>query len=331
MADRFLNLTDGVAMIVTDLHGDRVAFDRCLAHFNARRTRGEVQRLILLGDLIHSYGPPDGDASLSMVLDVMRLQAELGADTVIMLLGNHEMPHIYGVTLAKGEREFTPRFEHALGEHREAVLSFFRGLPFYARTAAGVLLGHAGPAPEAAQHAAMLRAFDHDARLADADHVLAGVDNLNGIFDQYYALHGVPYAELAFRYLAAQGERDPRYPHLLRGFLINQRDQAFQALWGALFTQNDAGLTGKAYANVCQVFLDALSADAPAPQRIAVSGHISTRGGHQVVNSYHLRVSTAAHAIPVRAGEYLLLDCARPVATVEDLLAGLRPLAGDPR
>lgn len=332
MPDRFLNLTGGVAMIVTDLHGDRAAFDRCLAHFQDRYARGEVQRLILLGDLIHSYGPPDGDASLSMVLDVMQLQADLGPDTVIMLLGNHEMPHIYGVTLAKGEREFTPRFEHALGEHREAVLSFFRRLPFYARTAAGVLLGHAGPAAEVVQYAATLRAFDHDALLADADHVLAGVDDLGGIYDQYYALHGVPYPELAFRYLAAQGERDPRYPHLLRGFLISQQDRAFQTLWGALFTQNEAGLTGKAYDNVCRTFLDALSMDAPAPQRMMVSGHIPTRGGHQVVNGYHLRVSTAAHANPPRAGEYLLLDCARrPVATVEDLLGGLRPLAADPR
>ena len=132
-------------MVVTDLHGDRAAFDRVLQHFTARRERSEVQRLIFLGDLIHHYGPAQADASLSMVLDVMRLQAELGSDTVIMLLGNHELPHIYGLTLAKGEREFTPRFEHELNDHREAVLSFFRGLPFYVRTSAGVTLGHAGP------------------------------------------------------------------------------------------------------------------------------------------------------------------------------------------
>jgi len=331
MPDRFVNLDAGTAMVVTDLHGSRSAFDRCLAHFEERYARGEVQRLILLGDLIHSYGPPDSDASLSMALDLIQLQAELGSETVMMLLGNHELPHIYGVTLAKGEREFTPRFEHALGEHREAVLSFFRRLPFYIRTAAGVLLGHAGPAPEVVQHIGTLRELDHSELLADADHILARVDDLDGIYAQYSLLHGVPYAELAFRYLAAQGANDPRYPHLLRGFLISQQEREFQVLWNALFTQNDAGLTAAAYANACQVFLDALSAGAPMPQRMMVSGHIPTRGGHAIINPFHLRVSTWAHAQPPRAGCYLLLDCARPVTSVHDLLADLRPLAADPR
>jgi len=331
MSDRFLNLSDGVAMVVTDLHGDRVAFDRCLQHFSERRARGEAQRLIFLGDLIHGYGPPDSDASLSMVLDVIRLQAELGRETVIMLLGNHELPHIYGMTLAKGEREFTPRFEHALGEHRQDVLAFFRTLPFYIRTAAGVALGHAGPAPEAALQTSTLRAFDHDALIAEADHALAGIDDLNGVYAQYRALHGVPYQELAFRYLAVQGERDPRYPHLLRGFLISQRDRAFRTLWDALFTQNERGLTAAAYLNACRAFLDALSADAPAPQHFAVSGHIPTRGGHQVVNPLHLRVSTATHAQPPRAGSYLLLNCARPISGMDELVSGLRPLIGEPR
>lgn len=331
MPDRFLNLSDGVAMVVTDLHGDRAAFDRCLAHFDARRARGEVQRLIFLGDLIHSYGPPNTDASLSMVVDVMQLQAALGPDTVIMLLGNHELPHIYGMTLAKGEREFTPRFEHALGERREEVLAFFRALPFYIRTAAGVALGHAGPAPEVALHIAALRSFDHEALLADADHALAGVDDLNGVYEQYYALHGVPYQELAYRYLAVRGERDPRYPDLLRGFLISQRDHTFRTLWDALFTQNEHGLTAAAYLNACRAFLDALSADAPAPQHFTVSGHMPTRGGHQVVNPFHLRVSTAAHAQPSSSGAYLLLDCARPIRSIDELVSNLRPLGGEPR
>jgi hypothetical protein len=331
MPDRFLNLSDGVAMVVTDLHGDRAAFDRVLQHFTARRERSEVQRLIFLGDLIHHYGPAQADASLSMVLDVMRLQAELGSDTVIMLLGNHELPHIYGLTLAKGEREFTPRFEHELNDHREAVLSFFRGLPFYVRTSAGVTLGHAGPAPEAALQAASLRYFDHDALLAEADALLANVDDLDGIYRQYHVLHGVPYRELAFRYLAVRDERDPRYTHLLRGFLISQRNRTFQTLWDAFFTQNERGLTAPAYVNACRAFLDALSVDAPAEQHFAVSGHIPTRGGHDIVSPFHLRVSTAAHAQPQSAGAYLLLDCARPISAIHELLPGLRPLHGEPR
>jgi hypothetical protein len=140
MPDRFLNLTDGVAMIVTDLHGDRDAFIRYISRFRVLYASGEVQRLVLMGDLIHGYGSAQTDGSLSMVLSLIRLQDEFGPDTVIMLLGNHEMPHIYGVSLMKGDLEFTPRFEHSLGDHRESVLAFFESLPFFARTAAGVML-----------------------------------------------------------------------------------------------------------------------------------------------------------------------------------------------
>ena len=140
MPERFLNLTEGTVMLVTDLHGDRDAFHRYVHRFHKLYQSGEAQRLIFLGDVIHGYGSEQTDGSLSMILNVIKLQQELGPDTVMMLLGNHEMPHIYGISLAKGEIEFTPRFEHVLGDHRRAVLAFLRSLPFYIRTAAGVML-----------------------------------------------------------------------------------------------------------------------------------------------------------------------------------------------
>jgi hypothetical protein len=104
-----------------------------------------------------------------MILQIMKLQAEFGPTNVIMVLGNHEMPHIYGVTLIKGAIEFTPRFEHALVAHRESILAFFASLPFYVRTAAGVMLSHAGPSIEVIGQADALRCFDHEAILREAE------------------------------------------------------------------------------------------------------------------------------------------------------------------
>jgi len=124
-------------MVVTDLHGDRDAFNRCLSHFSRLYRQDAVDHLILLGDLIHGYGASEMDNSVHMVIDMMALQNTFGPDQVIMLLGNHEMPHIYGISLSKGDQDFTPRFEHALGDQRLRVLSFFDSLPFYVRTAAG--------------------------------------------------------------------------------------------------------------------------------------------------------------------------------------------------
>lgn len=327
MPDRFPTLTSGVAMVVSDLHGDRDAFDHCLAHFQRLHQRGEVQHLIFLGDVVHGYGSPETDASVSIVREIMALQEHYGP-AVIMLLGNHEMPHIYGVALSKGEREFTPRFEHALGVQREAVIHFFEGLPFGVCTAAGVMLLHAGPSIDVIAHARLLHDFDHRAILDEADRELAArADLLALALEGFTATYNAPYEALARETLAIEGPHDPRYLHLLRGLLISQRSRQFRVLWDLLFTRNEVGLAPGIYRNGCQQFLAAFSDGATTPQRVAVSGHIPTpSGGHTVVNPYHLRISSAAHACPRVAGEYLLLDCARPVPTAEALLAGLRPV-----
>lgn len=302
MPDRFPTLTSGVAMVVSDLHGDRDAFDRCLAHFQRLYRRGEAQHLIFLGDVVHGYGPPETDASISMVRDIMTLQERYG-QSVIMLLGNHEMPHIYGVTLSKGEREFTPRFEHALGARREAIIRFFEGLPFGVRTAAGVMLLHAGPSTDVIGHARLLYDFDHRAVLDEADRELAArADLLTTILEGFEATYDAPYEVLARETLAIEGPHDPRYLHLLRGLVISHRSQPFRVLWDLLFTRNESGLSPAIYRNGCQQFLAAFSDGAATPQRIAVSGHIPTpHGGHTVVNPFHLRIASAAHACPREA------------------------------
>jgi hypothetical protein len=324
MPDRFISLTEGVAMIVTDLHGDRDAFTRYVRRFRELYQLGEVQRLVFLGDLIHGYGSPDSDSSLSMVLEVIALRQEYGPDKVIMLLGNHELPHIYGISLSKGDIEFTPRFEHALGGYRAKVLAFFDSLPFAIRTEAGVLLTHAGPALSIIGQAGILQRYDHQTILQDAENVLAQADDLAPLYQQYSAVYGEPYDEDAAHYLAIQGPGDPRYHHLLRAFLIAQQNKTFEVLWEALITQNEIGVPEFHYVQGCQRFLEAFSVGAPVTQRVIISGHMITpMGGFALVNRYHLRLSSATHARPREAGLYLLLDCARPARSVNDLLGGL--------
>ena len=329
MPDRFVNLTHGTAMVVTDLHGDRDAFNRYVDRFFTLRQQDEAQRLIFLGDLIHGYGPADRDGSLHMIREVIQLQEELGSDAVMMLLGNHEMPHIYGITLAKGDLEFTSRFERMLGEHRDQVLAFLKSLPFFVRTAGGVMLTHAGPALDAIRHVELLRSFDHQALLDQADDRLAQADDLALLYRQYSSLQGAPYDELARHFLAVDGPDDPRYPHLLRGFMISHQSPEFAVLWDTLFTQNDYGLSPTAYVKGSQEFLSAFSTGAPVQQTVVVSGHIVTPRGYALVNRYHLRVSSATHARPREAGMFLLLDLARPVKSADELLPNLRSVFDD--
>src|SRR5579859_379323 len=285
MTSRILDLTAGVTMVVSDLHGDREAFGRYVGRFLQLYTRKRVQRLLILGDLIHSELPESQDQSLPLVLDVMRMQNALPPGAVIMLLGNHEMPHLYSVSLAKGKVEYTPRFEKALtaSGQREDILNFFDSLPFYVRTAAGVLFTHAGPDGGAMANLHLLRDLDHQAVIAEFAHALALHPNSDKLRELYSETMGMPYEMLARYYLAVSGPDDPRYDNLIRAYMIGQQSHEFQVLWDALFTRCEQATPAALYERLVSYFLATLSEDAPAPQQFLVSGHIGVSGGHSVV------------------------------------------------
>jgi hypothetical protein len=160
--------------------------------------------------------------------------------------------------------------------------------------------------------------------LDDADTVLGQSNDLMPLYRQYGALHGAPYVEDAEYFLAIRGTNDPRFAHLLRAFMISHQSPPFQMLWDTLFTMNEMGLTELVYLQLCQEFLAALSAGAPAEQRVILSGHIVTPlGGYVLVNRYHFRLSSATHARPREAGRYLLLDCAKPIRAANELIGRL--------
>jgi hypothetical protein len=321
MPNRILDLTSGVTMVVSDLHGDKDAFARYVGRFLQLRSRGKVQRLLFTGDMIHHSGPEEDDFSLQMVLDVIRMQNALPPHSVVMLLGNHEMPHIYSTMLARGYFEYTPRFEKAMTREgkREEILTFFDSLPFYVRTSAGVMFTHAGPHGRSIEHLDLLRNFDHQAIINEFDHVL----KINQQPDQLRALYGktfgLPYEMLAKHYIAAESANDPRYDHLLRAYMISQQSEAYEILWDALFTRCEIGMAFPLYQRLLNTFLDAYSIGAPAPQRFLVTGHIPVRGGHAVIAESHLRLASAAHAQPREDGEYLLLDFGAPIASMSEL------------
>lgn len=342
---RAVTLTDGTAMVVTDLHGNLPVYEHVRDNFLRAHAAGTVQQLVLCGDLIHGNGAPADDASLPMLLDVMRLQGEMGENTVILLCGNHELPHIYGMTLSRGDKEYTPGFEAALTAldqdssstySRADAVNFLAELPFYVFTAAGVMLAHAGPVKEILleQDAVHVLQFDHGAFLARIDAQLAQYDLDHA--RQLYATKagGDDYASLAKHFLAVTDENDPRYNHLLRSFIWSG-DPEFELLWNTLFTRNENEFPNDMrraidYANVVRHFLKLMSARVPAyPQHVIVSGHIVVDGGHQVVDDYHLRLASHEHARPQPDGQILLLDCATEVRDADALVPHLRRTLDD--
>lgn len=320
--NRILDLTSGVTMVVSDLHGDRDAFARYAGRFLQLHNRKRAQRLLFLGDLIHSDGPEDQDASLQIVTDIMRMRATLGPEAVIALLGNHEMPHLYGVLLRRGQYEYTPRFERSLSAsgRRADILAFFEQMPFYVRTAAGVAFTHAGPDGTAIAQFEELRRFDHAAIRSEYTHALSLNPKPDRLRELYAEAMGMPYEVLARHYLAVEGPDDTRYDDLVRAFMISEHSREFEVLWNALFTRCEKELSPALYERILGKFLETLSAEAPAPQRILVTGHIDVVSGHQLVTPYHLRIASAKHASPREAGEYLLFDAAQSIESAEELI-----------
>jgi hypothetical protein len=317
---RVIDLQQDIAYVVTDLHGAWEPYERHTRNFlNLFRAR-QADRLIFLGDVIHGYGPTQSDYSLPILLDIMQLREDLGTSQVIMLLGNHELAHIYSMPLTKGPSDFTPRFEHTVVDSRARITSFLHSLPFVVRTAGGVMLTHAGAArrtanPKAARE---LMEFSHQA-LLDAANERIEKRNVEEMIRREMGLEPEGYLLEAQRQLNIADSDDPRYLDLLRGFLATKIKPEWPLLWDFFFTQNEARFTVESYRKILERFLDAFSSE-EMPQRVLVTGHINTPGGYAIIADRQLRLASWAHAIPPSSGCYLLFDVARPVERARDLL-----------
>jgi hypothetical protein len=243
-----------------------------------------------------------------------------------MLLGNHELPHIYSLTLSKGKRSFTPRFEHALGTYRDEVIGFIETLPFVVRTLSGVMLTHAGASPSTATHlaAACLLDFSHRRLLDEADDLLHRRD-VFALLRDHLKISVRDYEAQAQDLLAVTGRDDPRYLHLLRSIIVTSLEPEWPLLWDFFFTQCETMVGARSYERSLDAFLESYSAPGKR-QRVLVTGHLPTQGGFEIVARKQLRLSSWAHAEPRQAGSALLLDVRRPVTRAEDLVQWLRPL-----
>jgi hypothetical protein len=254
------------------------------------------------------------------VLDVLRLREELG-ERLIVSLGNHELPHLYGVTLAKGRSVYTPRFESAIQNHRKEIIAFFDSLPFFVRTRAGVSVAHAGASRAAAIAFDILANYSHADELAKVDELFEGQDRAS-LRAGVEKLAGQSYDELVLENLGPSAMGPDRYDDLLRGLYIGAASEAFDLLWEALMNKNEGERSLENYGSLLMALLGNLS-EGYMRQHTLISGHITVPGGHAIVCDHQLRLASWTHATPREAGQYLLFDAGKPLSGVEELLKGL--------
>jgi hypothetical protein len=333
MSQRIIDLMSGTVMVVTDLHGAWEPYRRLRDLFLEQHAQGKVDRLILCGDLIHNEGLEEVDASLDMLLDVMVMESELGRDKVTMLLGNHELPHIYGLTLAKGTVEYTPRFEASLTRldqrykipaKRKEVLDFLASLPFFVRTKAGVLITHAGASQDvaSARHVERLSKLNHSELISMADSELKKFD-IASLQRGYSHFTGIPYEEQVKHYLSVHSPTDPRFNHLLRVLFLSGQNTDFDLMWNTLFSQNELDVGETAYLRTVKNFLEHFSAGFPYEQKVIISGHIAVKDGYIELGKQQLRFASYTHAVPKHSARYLIFDCEKPVKSATDMIGNL--------
>lgn len=338
MSRRVISLDDGVAMVVTDLHGAWDVYCRLRDLFLQQHQKGDVQTLVFCGDLIHAEEGNGVDNSLEILLDIMNLQAALGPQRVVMLLGNHEIPHIYGMSLSKGTTQYTPPFEAALARldqfyeskyRRKDVIDFLISLPFFAWTKGGVLLTHAGASNEVPSPTAFERLIniDHHKMLVMADEELNKYD-IEALRRGYTHFTGLPYESQAKQFLGVTDPSNPRYNDLLRELFLPGKSSDFDLMWNTLFSQNEYD-GDNTYQSTVTNFLRYASRVSPYELRVIVAGHISVKNGFGQVGPHQLRLASYTHAIPRETGRYLLLDCARSANVATDLIAGIKPVFPD--
>jgi hypothetical protein len=311
-------------MVVTDLHGDWDAYRQYRDQFLKGFQAGQLDYLIIAGDVIHRESLPQHDKSLEMVLDIIQLQ-QTYPQAIYYLCGNHEFPHIFSITLAKGNFIYTPGFEARLREHRPRVIEFFKRLPFYVRTSAGVSIAHAGAAASMSviENCQRIFNFDYQEIFDKVEQILKDKD-LNTLRNAMARFSGEPYHVQAHNYLAISSRDDPRYDDLLKGFIASS-DPDFGLLWAALFTRCEKEYSLSDYRIFLKALLQALS-DGFYPQNILVAGHINVNDGYQIIGEGHLRMASGKHAQPLRSARYLIFDVAKPIPSAKQLIKQLRSI-----
>jgi hypothetical protein len=139
-------------MIVADLHGNRLNFDKLL---DVADLAGTPRRHLVMQEVCHG-GPeyPEGGGCMSHLLleDCIRLKTEF-PERFHFLLSNHELAELGDFPICKSRRMLNLLFRTGIGEMygpagdevRLAYLEFLAGCPLAVRLSSGVFVSHSLP------------------------------------------------------------------------------------------------------------------------------------------------------------------------------------------
>lgn len=280
----------GMWMVVSDLHGNGLDFQRVLDRFEHFQKRYPDLRLLFLGDLIHSFNYKT-DQSYPMVCKLMELGANSGHTPFYCLMGNHEMAHVYHWVLQRGNWDFTKGFEWKMAKNRASVIAFFEAMPLWLATQGGVLLHHTGAAgvyaPQWLQSCGLTHDFLYSPNHAAIKRLTLGHDTDEG------------------RFCREIGDKLIQLPH-------------GRVMWEALMNGNEHQY-GSQYQQMQGEMLCYYSQHLGFNLNLIVTGHIGVDSGIGVVGSCQVRICSGQGCTDDLQKKVVVLDANRIYSSAEEL------------
>ncbi|TAJ06861.1 hypothetical protein DMA11_22330 [Marinilabiliaceae bacterium JC017] len=293
------DIKEGRLMVVSDIHGNEYDFNHILKRFFKLKEKGEVDLLVFLGDLIHSFNPSK-DASLAILDRLIELGANEDRSAIICLVGNHELVHILQIPLRKGRWEFNKGLEWKMAGKREKYISFFQNMPIAIRTGGGVLINHTGAARYYNKEQLQFMGLHEDfLKEIDYNNIIEKVrpDFTNGIHNRYDV-------EL--------------------GYDIMERPQG-QVLWETFMNGNEHQYGIDEYHKYIIDTLHYFNDNRPGEKLdLLVSGHIGVPDGVERIGEKQLRICSSAGCSLDLEKKLLMLDAAKIYTNLDALCSDVR-------
>jgi hypothetical protein len=276
MLMNIVDLKDERVLVAADIHGNWESYQQVLGRFDAMKRSSSIDLLVFTGDLIHGY-PGYPDESVKILDDLM----EKKDDKIISILGNHELMHIYHMSVGKGDLEFVPGFEAKIKQDRSKYIGFMKNMAYAVRTSGGVTINHTGASPVTHPQ------FSEDFRaIVGAPHLefMKWLKHDN-VLDQLARLAARSKA-IIMPYQNPDKYYDPAIGQALHNSNIGEY------LWATFFNKNENEFGQEMYNEMTDAYLKEMGSDGLA-QRILISGHVGVPHGSQIVNDKQLRLGIA--------------------------------------
>ncbi|MBI4640803.1 MAG: hypothetical protein HY731_08920, partial [Candidatus Tectomicrobia bacterium] len=244
----------------------------------------------------------------------------------IILLGNHELPHIYDFPLAKPGITFTTSFERKIKGERAKYIEFFKRFSMAVRTKGGVLINHSG-ADSLTKSLDDLRQIDHDGILAEnrVRFEKFSPEMKEAFKGRIESTHGDLYEHLLVGYLAIDPDVDKeRYDALMEGMCFKDMNPKGEWFWDMLMNKNESTY-GSLYEKLLERYLTLMSEDG-WPIKVVVTGHIDVSQGYEVLYDKQLRIGSSKGVEQDAKKRYLSFDVSVEYESATQLSQHLRYL-----